>query len=1072
MIMWFNTKLTNCITKLIKMRSLLLSIALFIPFISYSQQSITGIVKDDTGETIPGATILELNTSNGVVTDIEGNFSLSVSGPDAVLQVSFLGYTTQEITVGARSILDIILVQDLQELEEVVVVGYGTVRKSDLTGAVSSIELTDNEAREFSTVDQLLQGRAAGVQVTQNTGSPGSGISVKIRGTNSLRGNNEPLYVVDGVIISSAGEDVVPAGGIGNSGQEVQNGLNGINPRDIESIEVLKDASATAIYGSRGANGVVLITTKKGTAGKRKINLFANSGVRMISDQRYDVLSGLDFARYQNEVQTMNYNTVRFHIDGGSVYPISSDGTISTTPAVLHNWQDEIYQISEHYNFGGSVSGGDDDGSYYLSLGYTDQKGLVENSRFRSGDLRYNFNKQITDKLKVDARFSALYSDLDFAESGDLIGANQSSVRSILSNVPITSDDMEAYGNDQNTTTPLGWVEDFIDKSEESRFLGSVSLTYDLPVQGLKYEVRAGGNMRNKERRRFWGLNTYQGKTGNGALQISNLNTKSYQINNLLRFNRSFNKKHRLNALVGFTWDSRDSDTKIFAVEDFATTALNIQQPLLGQLNKTPLTTGASDTRLISYLGRANYTFNNKYVLTSTLRVDGVSKFSESNRYGYFPSFAFAWRMVEESFIDNLSVFDDLKLRAGWGQIGNHGIRPYATLSNYAVSADVLYGNNENGIDVPIFLQNIANPDLTWETTEQLNIGLDFAFFQSRLTGTVDAYNKLTKDLLQNVPIPLSSGFLNLQINRGEIENRGIEASLNAILIEGRDFTLSIGGNIAFNKTKLSKIGLPPSDILINDQYVRRAYYEGNQVSRGNIFKYAPNVFIDGEETGLFYGFETNGIYQFNNPLPDGTLARIYDPSDENPPPFWAGDVRIVDQNGDGVIDINDRTVIGNPNPDFVYGINLDFSYKNLSLKVLANGVYGNDIANGNLLQLAVAEGIPYANITTSAYNNAWRPDRTSNSHPRIKYTTNGSIAMPDWIIEDGSFLRISNINLSYQFEKINVYLSAQNVFTFTGYSGYNPEVTSFLYDGLRNGIDWNGQPNARKFLIGLNFNF
>ena len=1059
-------------TKLTTMRSFLFLIAFFIFNIGYSQQTITGTVKDDTGETIPGATILELNTSNGVVTDIEGNFNLSVSGPDAVLQVSFLGFTTQEITVGARSILDIVLVQDLQELEEVVVVGYGTVRKSDLTGAVSSIELTDNEAREFSTVDQLLQGRAAGVQVTQNTGSPGSGISVKIRGTNSLRGNNEPLYVIDGVIISSAGEDVVPAGGIGNSGQETQNGLNGINPRDIESIEVLKDASATAIYGSRGANGVVLITTKKGTSGKRKINLFANSGVRMISDQRYDVLSGLDFARYQNEVQTMNYNTVRYHIDGSSVYPISSDGTISTIPAILHDWQEEIYQISEHYNFGGSVSGGDEDGSYYLSLGYTDQKGLVENSRFRSGDLRYNFDKQLTDKLKVDARFSAFYSDLDFAESGDLIGANQSSVRSILSNVPLTSDDMEAYGNDQNTTTPLGWVEDFIDKSEESRFLGSVSLTYDLPLQGLKYEVRAGGNMRNKERRRFWGLNTYQGKTGNGALQISNLNTKSYQINNLLRFNRSFNKKHRVNAVLGFTWDSRDSDTKIFAVEDFVTTALNIQQPLLGQLNKTPLTTGASDTRLISYLGRANYTFNNKYVLTSTLRVDGVSKFSESNRYGYFPSFAFAWRMVDESFVSNLNVFDDLKLRAGWGQIGNHGIRPYATLSNYASDAQTLYGNSENGVDVPIFLQNIANPDLTWETTEQLNIGLDFAFFQSRLTGTVDAYSKLTKDLLQNVPIPLSSGFLNLQINRGEIQNRGIEASLNAILIDGRDFTLSIGGNIAFNKTKLSEIGLPPSDILIDGNYVRRAFYEGNQVSRGNIFKYSPNVFIDGEETGLFYGFETNGIYQVNNPLPDGTLARIYDPTDENPPPFWAGDIRIVDQNGDGVIDLKDKTIIGNPNPDFVYGINLDFSYKNLSLKVLANGVYGNDIANGNLLQLGVAEGISFANITTAAYNNAWRPERTSNFYPRIRYTTNGSIAMPDWIIEDGSFLRISNINLSYQFDKVNVYLSAQNVFTFTGYSGYNPEVTSFLYDGLRNGIDWNGQPNARKFLIGLNFNF
>ena len=1053
------------------MRVFIFLIAIFLSNYSYSQQTISGVVSDETGETIPGATILELNTNNGSITDIDGNYSITISSSDAILRVSFLGFATQEISVNGRSVIDITLAQDLQELEEVVVVGYGTVRKSDLTGAVSSVEVSENEAREFATVDQLLQGRAAGVQVTQNAGSPGSGVSVRIRGTNSLRGNNEPLYVIDGIIISSAGEDVNPAGGIGNSGQEVQNGLNGLNPRDIESIEVLKDASATAIYGSRGANGVVLITTKKGSVGKRKINLFLNSGVRMMEDQRYDVLSGVDFARYQNEVQITNYGRARYHIEDGNVYPILSDGTIASDPAILHDWQEEIYQISEHYNFGASVSGGDEDGSYYLSLGYTDQKGLVENSRFQSGDLRYNFDKKITDDLKVDARFSAFYSNLDFAESGDLIGANQSSVRSILSNVPITSDDMEEYGNALNTTTPLGWVEDFEDKSEESRFIGSVTLTYNLPVKGLSYQLRAGGNMRSKERRRFWGLNTFQGKAGNGALQISNLNTKSYIINNLVRFNRTLNKKHRVNAVAGVTWDSRDADTKIFAVQDFVTTALTIQQPLLGQLNSTPLSTGSSDTRILSYLARANYSFMNKYVLTSTLRVDGVSKFSEENRYGYFPSFSLAWRLVQESFIDKMNVFDDLKLRVGWGQIGNHGIRPYATLSNYASDADNLYGNITNGIDIPLFLQNIANPDLKWETTQQINLGLDFAFFESRLTGSIDAYSKLTKDLLQNVPIPLSSGFLNVQVNRGEIENRGIEANLNAIIFDKNDLRISIGGNIAFNKTKLKNLGLTPSSILIDGQYKDIPFYEGNNVSRGNIFKYAPNVFIEGEETSLFYGFKTDGIYQVNDPLPGGGLARMYDPSDDNPPLFWAGDYKIIDQNGDGVIDLRDRTIIGNPNPDFVYGINLEVNYKKLSLRVLANGVYGNDVANGNLLQLAIAEGIPWSNITNVAYNNAWRPEKPSNIYPRIGYTTNGMIAMPDRIVEDGSFLRLSTINLGYQFDKVNLYVSAQNLFTFTAYSGYNPEVTSFLYDGLRNGVDWNGQPNARKFLIGLNFN-
>ena len=490
--------------------------------------------------------------------------------------------------------------------------------------------------------------------------------------------------------------------------------------------------------------------------------------------------------------------------------------------------------------------------------------------------------------------------------------------------------------------------------------------------------------------------------------------------------------------------------------------------PLLGQLNSTPLTTGSSDTRILSYLARANYSFMNKYVLTSTLRVDGVSKFSEGNRYGYFPSFSLAWRLVQESFIDKINVFDDLKLRVGWGQIGNHGIRPYATLSNYASDANNLYGNITNGIDIPLYLQNIANPDLKWETTQQINLGLDFAFFESRLTGSVDAYSKITKDLLQNVPIPLSSGFLNVQVNRGEIENRGIEANLNAIVFDKNNLRISIGGNIAFNKTKLKNLGLTPSSILIDGQYKDIPFYEGNIVSRGNIFKYAPNVFIEGEETSLFYGFKTDGIYQVNDPLPGGGLARMYDPSDDNPPLFWAGDYKIIDQNGDGVIDLRDRTIIGNPNPDFVYGINLEVNYKKLSLRVLANGVYGNDVANGNLLQLAIAEGIPWSNITNVAYNNAWRPEKPSNIYPRIGYTTNGMIAMPDRIVEDGSFLRLSTINLGYQFDKVNLYVSAQNLFTFTAYSGYNPEVTSFLYDGLRNGVDWNGQPNARKFLIGL----
>ena len=1043
-----------------------------LPSILLSQSKvITGNVTDDTGEGLPGVTIQIKNSpKNGALTDFDGNFKITINSEDEkILIFSYLGFKRQEVNVSNSSFLKIQLETDATQLDEVVVVGYGSVLKKDVTGALVSVKVKDNVANQSFSVDQLLQGRAAGVQVTQNAGAPGSGISVKIRGTNSLRGNNEPLYVIDGVIISSAGEDVLAAGGVGNSGQENQNGLNGINPRDIESIQILKDASATAIYGSRGANGVVLITTKKGEKGKVKMSSFITNSIRSI-DKTYDVLDGVGYANYQNELALLNGNLPRFDVGASGVFGITYDGagnpTVSDTPAQILNWQDELYRQSFSTKVGFTASGGSDNGNYYISGGFDEQEGIVSNSSLKSTDIRINLNQDLTDKLKLSARVSASFNDTNFAESGDLIGANQSFVRNSILFRPVLTGEIEDFGEDLESGNPYSWVNDFEDVSKEKRYIASIGLTYKLPVKGLSYQIKAGGNIRTKDRRRFYGLTTWQGAIGNGALQISTLNAKSYQINNFLRFNRTFNRKHRINATAGITYDVRNVENSIYAVEDFVTTELTIQQPFLAAVITQPLRFFRSDQQIFSMLGRLNYTYNNKYIFTASFRRDGVSKFALNNRYGFFPSFALAWRMDNENFIKNLNIFENLKLRAGWGQIGNHGIRAYGTLSDYGINGQ-LYGTPGNGTSVVLVLNNIANPNLTWETTEQINLGLDFESKNNRISGSIDLYDKTTKNLLQNSPIPTSSGFSNILINRGSMSNKGVEVALNFNPVSTDDFDVNIGGNIALNKTRIEELGIPLKDFYIDGVAEQRSYYYGAQISRGQYFRTPANVFVEGEETSLFYGLQTNGIYQTDDTdIVDGAQP---------------GDIRYVDQNEDGVIDILDRTFIGNPNPDFVYGFNLNFRYKRFSTSLLFNGVYGNDIANGNLIKLNNAEGLQ-TNISPDAYYNAWRPDAQSNLYPRIGYEVipDQSLAISDRIIEDGSFLRLNNVTLSYDipvdkvkmFERFNIYVAGQNLVTWTSYSGYNPEVSSFLNNGLINGVDWNGAPNAKTFLLGVNINF
>ncbi len=1045
------------------MRSLLAFILLSLyAAVGFGQHLVTGRVTEKSGASLPGVNVVVKGTTNGAVTNADGVYTIMAKSSDSLI-FSYIGYQSVSKYVGNRKSINVVMHESSKQLNELVVVGYGSMRKSDVTGATSTVKVKPNVAREYNTVDQLLQGRAAGVRVVSNNGNPGSGINVQIRGINSLRGNNQPLYVVDGVVITSAGEDAALAQKDGNSLSEKQNGLAGLNPSDIASIEVLKDASATAIYGSRGANGVVLITTKSGKAGKMKVNGYFTTGVSNIS-KKLPVLNGADYAQYQNEKNLLNGQNPNYYIDNGKVYSITYDGgnpVIGDTALRTVNWQDEIYQPGMSYTAGASFSGGTKKGTFYVSADYSDVAGIVSTSRMQSGSFRVNLTQNVTRNLKVDGRISLYYSQGSFAQDGSKAGANRSFIKSVLTYNPIIGGNVDNLETDLGLSSPYTWLNDFEDVSKQLRSQASLALTYKLPVKGLKIQITGGANLWNKERRRWYGLTTFQGATSNGRLSMGGLKKYSYVVNNLLQYNRVFKKKHSVNATVGYVFDGIYREGSSYEVTDFSTTSFTVDGPQYGSLITSPLKTSPATEKMNSFLARVNYAYNNRYVITATFRADGSSKFSEGNKFSYFPSFSFAWRASQENFIKKLDVFSQLKLRAGWGQTGNQAIAPYQTFSNFDIA---YYAQADNSTGIAFVPINIANPNLKWETTTQTNVGLDMGFFNGRLTASIDAYYKETKDLLQKMVLPTSTGFGSMMINRGTISNKGMDITVNGVVIAKKDFEFSMGGNISFNKNKILYLGIPDAPVYIDGKESMESFYMGDPVSTGNYFHCPANIFMVGQPIGMFWGWQTDGIYQTDDP-------NIL-------PGFQPGDVKIVDQNGDGKIDLNDRTFIGNPNPKFTYGVNLNLTYKRFSLSLLGTGSYGNDIANGPAIEYYTATGTE-KNINPAAYHDAWRPDKPSTTYPRVLYGKDeGAPAITDRIIEDGSYFRISNLTIGYDIpagkavNNLHIYVSALNLVTITGYSGYDPEITSFMYNGNIQGVDWNMFPNARTYLIGLNISF
>jgi TonB-linked SusC/RagA family outer membrane protein len=1050
----------------LKYSLLTFSLALFCAF-AQGQTTISGKVTDsETGEPLIGANIVFVGTSIGTATDIDGTFTLEVLKGATAFEVSYTGYQTSVFVLDGKAVFDIALSPG-ELLNEVIVIGYGVIQKRDVTGAIESLKPKDKQIAQYDNLQDFLQGRATGVYVQSNGAELMSPNTVRIRGSNSLRGDNEPLYVVDGIIISSSTEEVADPLSSGNSYLAPQTGLTGINPQDIESIEILKDASATAIYGSRGANGVILITTKRGKEGDAKFN-YKFSGRAGQATRLVEVLNTEDWIKFQNELST----TPKFYKykDGSfaqyqtdTAYMEANSSTIPRLSGV--NWYDDIFQTSFSQSHRLSVTGGKAKSDYFVAGGFSDAESFIPGATALQGDFLIKINQELGKRLTISPRISASFTDNKASKGTENLGSvNTSLIKQIVQGSPVlgfqdnnvTSDIEDAIDG------PRAWLNEYDDDSKELRALASLGADYKI-ADSWTYRFLAGADYRTKKRQIWFGKATFRGSLANGEAGISELNRTRFNVDNTLNFNKKFNKNHSVNATIGVIFDGINVEQTSSTASSFANEDLRYNGISFGQVFE-PIDYSKTEEAILSYLGRVNYSFKNRYLITASFRTDGASKFAKGHKYSFFPSAAFAWKIINEPFLKGNNFFSEAKLRLGVGRTGSQAIQPYQTFYRFGATANLI-SIGGGGSEVAIVPQNLANRDLIWETTEQANAGVDFGFLNDRFSGTLDIYYKKTKDLLQVLSIGPSAGFQTIVTNQGDLENRGFEVGLNANILQGA-LKWSVYGNLSINRNKIVNLGLPPT------QYGTQTYsaYLGRGVSGGTVFKVPANIFIEGKPAGLFWGYKTNGIITTQEildkaPSVQGVISRL-------------GDVLYIDQNKDGNINDLDLTIIGDPNPDYTFGLGSELSFKGLSLEFFFNGVQGNDIANGNLGREDVALGSS-SNIRERAYFGAYRTGKTDATHPRLNYPIQGDFT--DRMIEDGSFFRLSYVSLSYDLpvkklvkgiEAANIFVSGQNLLLFTDYSGFDPEVNSFSYDPTRVGIDWQSFPNQKAISFGINLDF
>ena len=1044
-------------------------------FISYAQSShtVTGTVKDASGQPIIGAAVMvEGFSASGSVTDMDGKYKVVIpaaAGEKAALTVSFLSYETQTVKVGDRAIVNFVLEEDSELLEEVVVVGYGAMRRSDLTGSVTSVKINDDDAGKAQSFDELLKGKAAGVTVLSSTASPDAAVSVRVRGVTSLNGTNEPLYVVDGVIMSSPSNPEMFTQGTANTGtDEDVNAMMGINPQDIASMEILKDASATAIYGSAGANGVVLITTKSAERDRPTIRFSA--GVDL--SQPYKQIEMLSFDEYVSFLSDM----------GGSLSKIYENPTERTGLKVKPiNWQDYLMRdaISQRYYL--SVSGRPKTMTYSFSVGYNKKDGIIQQTGAEQYTIRLNISKKLFKNVTIGTKTNLAYisSRMTQGMSVTSLNAASSMMRSMLVSRPYMAldpdaelEEEDADDYDEFRSTPARWLGDFNSLRKEYRITPHVFAEWKI-FKWLEFKSSFGGDYRLRERTKWKGQTVNNGAEGSISA-IASQDTYNWNWDNTINFNKKI-RKHRVNVTVGMTTTRSVNGTDV--VEGWHIPQYKAQHHNINSALNTRLSYSEYAVSSNSFFTRAMYNYADRYLLTATCRVDGSSMFSRQNRFSVFPSFALAWRMSEEKWFraDWISM---AKLRLGWGQVGNSGVQPYQIYSTYYTKyyPDHTPGNDAEYV-IGVAPNNIANPDLKWETTRQWNAGLDLGLWDGRLALTIDLYDKLTYDLLQKKAVSTSSGFSSIWVNDGSIRNRGLEISMEATPISVGDFEWNIAGNISFNRNSIVSLGATGDggEIFLSPGNKQNCqYYYGSKVGNSNYLNSVVNIFIEGQPIGLFYGYKTDGLVQENE---TGIILSGKTPSQP-------GSIKYCDLDSDGYLKEGDKTIIGDPNPDFTYGLSTSFSWKGLSLSAFFEGSYGNDMVNVNLIQetrIASVNTSNYTNIRRDAYLQAWTPENPGNYWPKLK----GMIAdelkyMTDRWVEDASYLRVSNVSLSYCVpipknkivRDVSIGVSGRNLWVFTKYSGWDPQVSSFGNSMQRIGVDIGSYPTARTYCFDLKFTF
>lgn len=1056
-----------------KLYTILASLILLAGNVSMAQNiSVSGSVKDSSGEPLTGiAVMLQGRPGIGTVTDLEGKWSLAIpSSGNPVLTFSGIGYKEQTAEVGGRAVIDIVMAEDSEKLDESVVIGYGSMRRSDLTGAVTSVKVDDEKAATSSTLDQMLEGRAAGVQVLADGTSPDAGVTIRVRGIATFTGNSDPLYVVDGVIVNGSSQSITTMS-VGSSSNAVEstNGLAGINTQDIASIEILKDASATAIYGSQGSNGVVLITTKSASRDLPVVRY--NTGLTISrAGRRIDVLSFDEYVDYLDNYPSVTANEYLSYIYDN--WQDKDNRVIKVTPM---DWQDYITRTAIGQRHYVSISGKPKNTNYFMSLGYTHSEGVLKRTDSDNITASLNLQRQLSRVLTVRFKTNFGYTRSDLvtgAVSGGNVTARSSLLRSTLRSKPYMYKSPDAEDEDEVQTDadadllygPHRWLAGSTNVSERFRIIPS--LTVDWKINSwVAFKSTFGGEVNSEERDK---TKADKISVGNGNLAgIGAGRYTRFNFDNTLTGNRSWGG-HKLTLTLGESMSRNTYRSESVSGWNLPQKNAGIHDinNALAEYSQIDAYTN-TEASLMSFFARGIWNWRDRYVLTSTVRLDGSSKFEGRNKWGLFPSMAFAWRITQEPWFD-WPVISNAKLRLGWGQVGNQAVSNYQTSKTYRT---LMLGSHINGSgkEVVSYQSNISNPDLKWETSEQVNAGLDLSLWRGRLAITADVYRKDTWDLLQSKVTALSTSMGSMYVNDGVIRNKGLELSIDAVPLKRGSLEIGIGGNISFNRNTIVDVGATgdSGELFVDaDKPARhvRYFYGSSLQSSGDTSPL--NIFIEGKPMGLFYGYKTDGIVQ------SGETGLGFSEDDVREP----GYIKYKDLNGNGYIDVGDRTVIGNPMPKFTYGFNLSVAYRGFTLSAAFVGAYKFDIFNMNNIQDWSTD---YSkNVRKMAVTDAW-----SETNPSDKWPALGVVDyyFSDRYVEDGSYLRMSDLTLSWAvpvkksaklLHGLTLSLSGGNLLVIDNYTGYSPFSNSFGASVTRMGVDLNSAPYPVSCSFDAKFTF